>query len=259
MPQGDTRTLASTSAREVEILGIDPAPSKKTVVWWQGAAQSLSSAEVREFVEDRLKASAVLIAWDAPLTFDPAHGFSDRPVDREARRWIKRKVQQNRVEPGAVSVLPFTGCSHWAISCHVLGRPFGSPPDGLEVAPATYLPPTPGCGFVVEVHPAVALAILWLEKYAHKPFPRYKGGRQFANQCERIAQNLGFPEKAGTCDDALDAYMAWWLADRFTRGEAFFFGESHSGGYLLPRLAAPETQDLLTVATRTNARILPVQ
>lgn len=181
--------------------------------------------------------SAVLIAWDAPLTFDPVHGFSDRPVDRAARSWVAQKVKEERIEPTAVSVLPFAGCSHWAISCHVLGFPFGLRPGGLEIAPAIYKPPLQGRGFVVEVHPAVALAALWLDKGCREAFPRYKGGKAFKSKPRSIAERLGFTdllEKGDPSDDTLDAYMAWWLADRFTHGEAVLVGEPASGGYLLP-------------------------
>ena len=69
--------------------------------------------------------SHALVAWDAPISFSPANGFSDRPVHRAVRAFIAGQRKDGRIARGAVSALPFAGCPHWAISCAALRRPFG--------------------------------------------------------------------------------------------------------------------------------------
>lgn len=235
---------------DFEILGIDPAPSKETTLWTRGRCHRLKPGEVRPEIEKRLsEGQALLIGWDAPLSFDPARGFYDRPIDSAVRGWIKERFGEGarRIEPKAVSVLPFAGCPHWAITCHTLGFPYGTPPEGLELSPSTFTRPAPGHALVLETHPAVALALLWMEKgfSEAEAFPRYKGGGAATRDKSReIAEKLGF----GPCrnadgkdvdwdDDALDAYVGWEMVRRFIHGKAILAGDPKKGGYLLPQCA----------------------
>jgi hypothetical protein len=233
------------AAEGIEILGIDPAPSKETTLWTRGRCHRLKPGEVRPEIEKRLsEGQALLIGWDAPLSFDPAQEFYNRPIDKAVHRWINERKGEGRIEPKAVSALPFAGCPHWAITCHTLGFPYGTPPEGLELSPSTFTGPAPGHALVLETHPAVALALLWIEKGISDAFPRYKsGGAVTRANCQKIAEKLGF----GPCqnadgteswdDDALDAYVGWEMVRRFIRGEAILAGDPKKGGYLLPRCA----------------------
>ena len=109
-----------SSTPPTQVLGIDPAPSKITWI----CTDELSfikkdPSEVASYLKQALETNPnTLITWDAPLSFDPEHSFSDRPIDKAVRKAI---AAHPRVSKGAVSVLPFSGCPHWAISCHILG------------------------------------------------------------------------------------------------------------------------------------------
>ena len=167
----DTNTMAPG---QWKVVGIDPAPSKKTTVWAVEGTEEIKAAQVPEWVADLVTDhERLLIAWDAPLSFDSTISCSDRPVDRALRAVLKA---EHRIDPGAASILPFSGCSHWAITCSALGYPFGPKPGSLQLAPVD-LPrnlDTTGA-YLIEVHPAVTLAVWWLESKTGKKMRRYKG------------------------------------------------------------------------------------
>jgi hypothetical protein len=84
---------------------------------------------------------------------------------------------------------------------------------------------------LVEVHPAVSLAVWWIDKQIGSPLERYKNNK---GQAAIIAKKLGFPNEAGTDDDHLDAYVAFLLGEMLIRGEARWVGSAKAGGYVLP-------------------------
>lgn len=218
------------------VLGIDPAPRKHAAVWDEEGLSRIPPARLRNFLQAQLAGPRGVIAvWDSPLSFDLEEGFSDRVFDRAARAWVAAKVREGLIEPGAVSVRPFSGCPHWALSCQVLGLPFGEGIEGLSLCGSEVPAPEPGRGVVVEVHPAVALAALWIDRQPDEPFPRYKGSKAGARASAVIAAQLGFPEEAGRDDDALDAFVAYRLGTQMLTGEAAVAGGPPGGGYLLPR------------------------
>lgn len=203
------------------------------------AFNEVEPADVPGFVEQLLaEHQRVLIAWDAPLSFDPANGFSDRPVDREVRAWVADEVAKGTLAKGAVSVLPFAGCPHWTISCAALGMPFGTPLSGLKLATTA----SDGDKLVVEVHPAVSLARWWVADRVPEPMPRYKRGKgvriaEVRAALGTIRASLGrmeIPEAAIADDDHLDAWIAWRMGAEFVRGRAVLHGSSHAGAYVLP-------------------------
>jgi predicted nuclease with RNAse H fold len=220
------------------VVGIDPAPSKASIACIDGGRfQAVEPADLRSFVRRLLaEHDQVLLAWDAPLSFDPASGFSDRPVDREIRAWVRKEVANGFLRKGAVSVLPFCGCPHWAISCAALGMPFGHAPSGLKLATT----PEDGKKLVIEVHPAVSLARWWVSQRVPEPMPRYKRGRGIGATGVRAALDLirsrlpQIAEEAIVDDDHLDAWLAWKMGDGFLRGETQWVGSPREGGYVLP-------------------------
>lgn len=224
-------------------VGIDPAPSKDTVACIGGDTfETIRAAHVPDFVAALVRDNArLVVAWDAPLSFDAASGFSDRAADRETRAWVKEHVQAVRIAAGAVSVLPFTGCSHWAITCAALGMPFGATDAPLLLA-AT---PQDGPQLVIEVHPAVTLARWWVARPRTRPMPKYKGLPKPATAAaiRAIRTELGddavIPEAATVDDDHLDAWVAWKMAADFTKGDAVWTGSPQAGGYVVPSLVPP--------------------
>jgi predicted nuclease with RNAse H fold len=226
MENADTRNLA--------IIGIDPAPRKGLCVWGaKGFELKVPALQSREWLRQQMaRQHSLLVAWDAPVSFDRSVSFSDRPVDKALRAFISEHVKSNEIENKAVSVLTFSGCQHWAITCEVLRTPFG------QDAAAAVLPKVPveikqGLN-VVEVHPAVTLALWWMDKKLAKPMPRYKGSPE---ACAAIARALDLPTEASRDDDILDAYVAYRMAVDFVNGSAIWVGTPVVGGYVLPLTA----------------------
>ena len=209
------------------IVGVDPAPAKETVLCHgDGRFDRLPPRDLRAWFYQLLENHEnVLIAWDAPLGFD-SDDFYDRRIDKAARKWISSLVEKGRIEDKAVNAEQFAMLPHWAVSCHAVGYPFGSTPGRLRLADHIN---NGHC--LVEVHPAVALAVWWTEQQAEHPLKQYKNNRQ---EAAMIAGTLGFPSQAGTDDDHLDAYVAFKLGGMFLQDQARWVGSALFGGYVLP-------------------------
>jgi len=234
----------SRDTKQWRVIGIDPAPTKPTVLYDGNIFSSVKPPKIREYIVDvAQKSTSVLIAWDAPLSFANTN-FYDRPVDKAVRAWIKAKITGRRVSAKAINARCFAGLPHWAISCFTLGLPFGQPLCGLALLPSI---PTEGqIGlFAIEVHPAVAMGAKWISRQFRDPFPCYKKN---PTACAKIARRLGFPRDAGKNDDNLDAYVAYWLGQLFLSGEASWLGDPATGGYVLPDCSASnELHNMLLV------------
>ncbi len=209
------------------IVGVDPAPSKDTVICHgDDCFDRLSPQALRSWVYQLLeKNENVLIAWDAPLGFD-SDDFYDRKIDKSVRKWISSRVEKGQVENNAVNSEHFALLPHWSITCHTLGYPFGATPGRLKLVSSIN---NGHC--LVEVHPALAIAVWWADKKIKHPLKRYKGSK---SETAIVAQALGFPEQAGLDDDHLDAYVAFKLGEMLLRDEARWVGSALFGGYVLP-------------------------
>jgi len=229
------------------VVGVDPAPSKATVAVLGTSASDVSVVEVpaRKLGAwlDKLEAKheRILLTWDAPLSFDSKYGLSDRPVDKGLRAFTLQKEKEGRFgkKPRAISVLPFSGCPHWTVTCESLGMPFGAPRahqpegpedlrDGLNVA---------------EVHPAVAIGLWWLLENPEGEFPRYKkgsgikvakAGRNRASLVPMLKKKTGLPSRCFASADEMDASVAWALGRMWLDGKSKLAGGIEDGGYLLP-------------------------
>lgn len=231
------------------LIGLDPAPKKASVIWCNGEAHRVPAHELRheltKLIEGR---DSVWLAWDAPLSFDPNVSFYERAVDRAAKAWVSKQAPEV-LQPTAVAAQPFAGCSHWAISCHVLGYPFGQELRLFELSSDR---PTDKGRFVFEVHPSVSLALLWRDHGCGTPLPRYK---RSPKACRAIATALSFPDAAATNDDMLDAYVAFLMLDMLRNGTARCVGSPRGGSYLLPvTTALPELEESLSSVGELTAR-----
>ena len=225
-------------------IGVDPAPSKNTVIVYgngdeEPKCKSLPPGKVREWLEQQPRRR--LVAWDAPLSFSASFGHSDRPVDKAVRAFVAQQVKDRCLTAGAVSALPFSGCSHWAITCEVLGRPFGRPDDyEMPSSPNDLAGDGP---FVIEVHPAVTVALWWLADGQTGPLVRYKPGGGLSVQAAAdnrrslspfLRSRMNLPERLFDNDDTLDAAVAWTMARHFAAGSAVWLGDPQAGGFVLP-------------------------
>jgi predicted nuclease with RNAse H fold len=211
-------------------IGIDPASGKETCFWIDNDFAFVKAKDVRSTLQTLLeKYPSCMIAWDAPISFS-RKSFSDRQIDRVARAWIKEKVMEGRLEKSSVNALPFSGLSHWVISCEALGLPFGKTLTNLKLYQEHSFGGDAG-QFLVEVHPAVSMACSWLDIGIQEPFPVYKKSKEARRS---IVENLGFPEACIESDDVLDAYVAYLMAESFLAGKSSSLCRPEYGSYVLP-------------------------
>ena len=234
--------LAAIEKSLVQLVGIDPASSKGLMVWMNNSASPHSALNARDWISKLCREHPnVLICWDSPLSFNPSISLSDRPVEKVLRKQVEDWVADGLVEKGhsgkAVSVQPFCGCSHWVISCEATGQPFST--EGQEPIPVAQSRENviAGGAWMIESHPAVAMAVWWIQRTNSAPFPIYK---KRPDACKRIAENLGFQELVELKridDDTLDAYVAHRLAKQFLSGDSRWVGDHINGGFILPNSA----------------------
>jgi len=245
----------------VRIYGVDPAPVGGLDCFNGTNYLHIPSVGGREGFEALLgHTDKTLIAWDAPISFDSAVNFYTRPIeqgDSPLRCWLTDRVTDGSIEQGAVNICAFAGCSHWSITCDCLGMPYGQPPQNLRILglpEQAWQVNETNTNFVIEVHPAVSMAIWWVEENIEGAFPRYKGNapqpqehltgpqRDHLSQ-QRIWEALvrariadgdtPVPEN----DNQLDAWVAWKMGVDFLSGNACWVGTPHSGGFVLPAAA----------------------
>ena len=158
----------------VVCLGVDPAPKKNAIAFQCETEQGQRSmsgphAMAPQQLRERLQKTAaspsemVMLTWDAPLT-----GPSD-PTGKEGSVWASdfsmRPIEKalNALKPPKwVSIRPYSGCPHWAITHNMLGLPILGLFDENENLPFNLLTQdeVPSKGrWVAEVHPAVAMWI----------------------------------------------------------------------------------------------------
>lgn len=221
-----------------QILGIDPAPSKKSTVYDGEQFRHFSAMELRSHL-NAYQNQKVLICWDAPLT-GPEELDEGSFSMREIEKVLAAEIRKASVE--GVSVLPYSGCSHWAISRSILGLPRVGKYDSEDIPfPLTFSKSFSGSASV-EVHPAVAM-YYWLDN----DFKKYKGSVKAKEKRQAVLHNFNklmtistlkplHPNKELISDDELDAFVAWMLGHLWLRGEeVILFGDKKSGAILLPK------------------------
>lgn len=241
-PKPLVQMLEACERHKLQLIGIDPASSKGLMIWMDDAAIKESARGASAWISQICRNHRnLLICWDSPLSFNPAFGLSDRPVEKVLRAQVDQWVENGNVEKDrtgkAVSVQPFCGCSHWVISCEATGQPFSRSENArIPIADSSETVKTGGA-WLIESHPAVAMAIWWIEGQKNGAFPIYKKRPEV---CRRIAETLEFQELAErdrVDDDTLDAYVAHRLAKQFMAGESRWIGDHINGGFILPNSA----------------------
>jgi hypothetical protein len=220
----------------IQLVGIDPGSGKGLMVWMDDAARKKKPLNAKAWISQlRENHKDLLICWDSPLSFNSELTLSYRSVEKVLKVQVGEWVEDEQIERKAVSVQPFCGCSHWVISCEALGQPFAR--SGIEPIPiATSVEDVKQGGeWLIESHPAVAMAIWWIDGEYDDPFPIYKPHKQ--DVCKHIAETLGFQELCAleeVTDDMLDAYVAHRLAQQFMTGQSQWIGDHLNGGFILP-------------------------
>jgi predicted nuclease with RNAse H fold len=234
------------------VVGIDPAPTKGLAIF-DGKYRTIPVREARSFLDDLGKEFPdLLVCWDAPLT-GPASGvlrggsptvssFSQRPIESFFRKSVGFKT------PKGISVLGYSGCSHWALSRFLIGLPRTGPfdRDDLPFTLASEDRSRPSVGrHVVEVHPAVALW-LWCKdlRPAEAPWD-YKQNPEVRQelwnlvvQNREVARYLASDSATPpSSDDELDARAAYTLGQLWLdeSSSVVLLGDIDHGSFLVPR------------------------
>lgn len=224
--------------------------------------ESVSHPNLRTKLKEWGKKSAVLLAWDAPLT-GPTDPKSDNAGDWESE--LESDFTQRRIEqvfsrgdwkpPSGVSVQGYAGCQHWALTRNLLGLPRVGPYDSEDI-PFKLLTkrPTEWKGkHVVEVHPALAMW-LWTRERIPNTYYGYKSKKEKTDH-DSIRRNilrgliqewrlLEAPTVAEESEewgrlirssDLLDAYIAAVLAFLWVKGSSAveILGDQSKGAILL--------------------------
>jgi predicted nuclease with RNAse H fold len=236
----------------VRVIGIDPAPTKGLAVF-DGEYRTIPVREARSFLENLANETHdLLICWDAPLT-GPASGvlrggsptvssFSQRPIESFFRKSVGFKT------PKGISVLGYSGCSHWALSRSLIGLPRTGPfdRDDLPFTLASEDRMRPSSGrHVVEVHPAVAL---WLWCKDRRPAEAHWEYKQNVDVQQELWNHIVQIREISRClasdcatppssDDELDAWAAYalgrlWLDEP---SSVMLLGDLDQGSLLMPR------------------------
>ena len=118
-------SMVNEERQKVRVLAVDPAPGKGSTVFDGTAFSMKTGSELRTYLnEPGNRTRGTLVCWDAPLTgpTNPASAGAC-PVD-----FTQRLIEQffSRAETGfktprGISVMPYSGCSHWTISRSLLG------------------------------------------------------------------------------------------------------------------------------------------
>ena len=244
----------------MRVLGIDPAPSKKSVVFDGENFLHLSIFELEELLEkEKSQSENILISWDAPLSaaLDRENfSLSIRKIEsffyRQSR--TAKALDEGRGIPHGISTLGFSGCPHWSISQYIFGLPILNP-KRQRVAEFQLLMSRDNLSskglYITEIHPALSMWILLKDQLkTHALFQhswQYKGNsaeetlKRRAILIELILQlDLVKDVLKSTIeiknDDELDSFVCWLMGEHLVRGDArvAIYGDSKRGSFLLP-------------------------
>lgn len=222
----------------IKVIGIDPAPSKKSTIFDGKVFLEMDCFELKTFLSELKKEHEnILICWDAPLSFIPDNtNFNTRTIES----YFNKKVKP----PKGVTVQGFAGCPHWAISQYLLGYPkVGDCEVGVEPPFELVFDRKAITKSVTEVHPGLAIWV-WLKDVLelNNNWP-YKKDSTIRIKIVSALRNL-FPDDqllAGKIqnDDQLDAYVAWklgrvWVDNAPQKTKVEILGDINLGSFLLP-------------------------
>ncbi len=241
----------------MKVLGIDPAPSKNSVVFDGDTFKEFSPRELKDYIEDITKSnSSLFISWDAPLS---------AAIDEENFSLTIRKIERffNRLGryakgleiPEGISTLGYASCPHWSISQYIFGLPIISPSfqhssrfklimneDDIESRGL----------YITEIHPALSMWILLKDRFKkNKHFEnswKYKGDNKEETIKKRtyliaellkldiVKKELPKNRLIIDSDDKLDAFVCWLMATLLVKKDksAKIYGNNLDGSFLLP-------------------------
>lgn len=228
------------------VLAIDPAPTKASTLFDGKSYEALSPGALSARLKSARSSTNLLICWDAPLTGPTSStSLGVHPQDysqRRIERFFTRKENGFRV-PKGISVLPYAGCPHWAVSLAVLGLPrvgqFDAAYESLPFALVSEGQYRPAPAAVVEVHPEVALC-LWLREGRSEDGSWVYKGKKHKDVLEELVGVFQSLAPSGSpvprTDDELDALVGFTLGAGWASGSGSvaLLGDRSSGSFLVP-------------------------
>lgn len=244
----------------MQVISVDPAPKKEAVQFDGRELRSIPAGKLAAHCRQLALEKSVLLCWDAPLTGPPNPDDEEAAAGAYSQRIIEsffsREETGYKVKSG-ISVLPYAGCPHWAITRSCIGLPrvgrFDAPHENLPfqlVHDGHSI--REGGRWVVETHPAVAVW-LWCQTNRTECDTGwiYKGSKRndsvlgelwpiLLRQWEtygvaEISQSLkshGLPKT----DDAFDAIVGWVLGTLLVKQHpgVDILGDESTGSFALP-------------------------
>jgi len=243
----------------MKIIGIEPAPLKKNVLFDGETFACLSAEELKRYLDGMEE--DILICWDAPLNRGTNNGYGGF-----YRRQIERFLQSRLTGlPAGIGIQGYAASTAWAVSQYCLGYPITNEAyvrtDGYKFRLLEA-----GCcpergQFVVETHSSVTLWLLLHEQVRSVEW-RYRGksgsrelrqelvDKLFRLPCfsgelsrlkERLQQAYRLSHEQSPLEvqilesERLDAFVAWLTGFMFraNAGEARVLGDHRSGTMLL--------------------------
>ncbi len=239
----------------MNIYGIDPAPSKRSILFDGREFSSFTPQELKNFV--RSLKEPTFIGWDAPLGAALDAEYFDL-YSREIERFFNNQRKALDI-PKGISTLGYAGCSHWTITQYVLSLPILDP--SCQKSSCFYhiqqKDELDRHRFIVaETHPALSIWLLLKEYLANDELFRdswqYKGSISKSLRDLRIFRivdalfEIKFPQKVGitsdikedvkSSDDHLDAFVCYLLSALFVAKDSSvaLYGDAKRGSFLLP-------------------------
>ena len=234
----------------MKVIGIDPAPSKKTVIYNDiDGFTEIEADKLKKYLDDEFKNSEedILICWDAPLTGGKPINFNQKI--EKYNPFYQRKIEQlinATVQVKGISTMGYAGCPHWSITQYCLGLPQIFQPE----VPQSNLPfqliteqltieqkKSLKGKYVIEVHPALALWLWLQDKVKDWNYKRSK------ETLKELLKKTTITIDTIKNDDYLDAYIAWKLGNLWQneQDKVILVGNKNTGAILLPNVDIART------------------
>lgn len=240
----------------MKIIGIDPAPLKKNVIFDGETFRRLSVDALKAYLDGM--GEDVLVCWNAPLNRGDSHGHGGF-FSRRIERFLRSRMTGMPEGLGAVG---YAACPHWTVSQYCLGYPVINEASVKKEGYRFELLESgscPGMGrYVVETQPAASLWLLLRDRVVSREWP-YRGNGEFrqeivdklfklpcfSSELRALKHNLEdeyrlshdqFPRHLRRFDEGMvDAFVAWLTGRMYSEngGRAKILGDRRSGTMLL--------------------------
>lgn len=239
----------------MKIIGIDPAPSKDTVIYDGRKFRIIKVKNLKRFISCMEKLyEDIFICWDAPLSAATSKGCFNL-YERNIEKFFNRQTKKNKsfTIPQGISTLGYAGCPHWTISQYIFGYPvlnyeFTKPLKYTLVSSQSDIA-NKGL-YITETHPALSMWIWAKNSHIIKSW-LYKHNSKKVDQRVEMIQNIiedletrldiRIPKDEILLDtkhmsDKLDAYICWLLGKKLFEfnNKVKIYGDSLNGSFLLP-------------------------